>query len=63
MKAWVPLDADRMRAHYLAAYTAHRHRLRELCHGLSVPVEMLRTDEDLAQVLVRVLAPREGGSR
>jgi uncharacterized protein (DUF58 family) len=53
------IDADRVRGHYHQAVQAHRHRLRELCHTLSVPLALIRTDEDLARTLVRVLAPAE----
>jgi uncharacterized protein (DUF58 family) len=53
------LDGDRVRAFYQEALAAHRARLAELCHGLNVQLETLRTDEDLALALVRVFAPRK----
>lgn len=59
----VVVDADRIRGPYQAALAAHRLRLRELCHAMAVPMDIARTDEDLAQVLVRLLAPREGAPR
>jgi uncharacterized protein (DUF58 family) len=51
------LDGDRVRAFYQEALAAHRARLAELCHGMGIQLETLRTDEDLALALVRVFAP------
>lgn len=52
------LDGDRVRAYYQQALGAHRSRLAELCHGIGVQLETIRTDEDLALALVRVLTQR-----
>lgn len=53
----VRLDGDRVRGWYRTALVEHRRRLAELCHGMQVPLEILRTDEDLALALGRALAP------
>jgi uncharacterized protein (DUF58 family) len=51
------LDGDRVRAFYQESLAAHRARLAELCHGMGIQLETLRTDEDLALALARVFAP------
>lgn len=50
------LDADRVRAWYREAFAAHRRAIAAGCHAIAVPVETVRTDEDLALVLVRALS-------
>jgi uncharacterized protein (DUF58 family) len=54
------LDGDRVRAWYQQALAAHRRVLAEGCHAINVQIETLRTDEDLALALVRVLGSAQG---
>ena len=49
------LDADRVRPHYQAAWMRHARRLAEGCHALGIAVEVLRSNEDLALAVGRVL--------
>ncbi len=53
------LDADRVRAYYQEALREHRNKLAEGCHAIGVQLETLRTDEDLALGLARVLTASE----
>ena len=50
------LDADRVRAYYQQAVREHRNKLAEGCHAIGVQLETLRTNEDLALGLARVLS-------
>src|ERR1043165_1547307 len=50
------LDADRVRAYYQQALREHRQKLAEGCHAIGVQLETLRTDQDLALGLARVLS-------
>jgi uncharacterized protein (DUF58 family) len=50
------LDADRVRAYYQQALREHRQKLAEGCHAIGVQLETMRTDEDLALGLGRVLS-------
>jgi uncharacterized protein (DUF58 family) len=50
------LDADRARPLYQRALAEHRSRLAAGCHALGVALEICRTSDDLAMVLVRALA-------
>lgn len=54
------LDADRVRAYYRDAFAGHRRAIAEGCHAIDVRVESVRTDEDLAMVLVRALSVERG---
>jgi uncharacterized protein (DUF58 family) len=56
----VLVDADRVRGFYREAFAAHRQRLAEGCHAINVRLETVRTDEDLALVLVRALSIERG---
>ncbi len=56
----VRLDADRVRAFYQQALAEHRQKLAEGCHAIGVQLETLRTDEDLAFGLVRILTAASG---
>jgi uncharacterized protein (DUF58 family) len=49
------LDADRVRAYYQEALRIHRNKLAEGCHAIGVQLETLRTNEDLALGLARIL--------
>jgi uncharacterized protein (DUF58 family) len=53
------LDADRVRDFYRQAFAQHRRQLAEGCHALGVQCEAVRTNEDLAMVLVRALTWRK----
>ena len=61
----IKLDGDRARAWYQQALTDHRRALAEGCHAIGVQLETLRTDEDLAFGIMRVLttAQAAGGRR
>lgn len=52
----IKVDGDRIRHLYQAALAEHRRRLASGCHAADIPLEICRTDEDLAMVLVRALA-------
>jgi uncharacterized protein (DUF58 family) len=52
------VDADRIRTYYRQALEQHHRRLAEGCHAIGVQLEHVRTDEDLAMVLVRALTER-----
>jgi uncharacterized protein (DUF58 family) len=54
------LDGDRVRSWYQQALSEHRRALAEGCHAINVQLETLRTDEDLAFALVRVLSAAAG---
>jgi uncharacterized protein (DUF58 family) len=54
------LDADRVRAYYQQALREHRRKLAEGCHAIGVQLETLRTDEDLALGLARILTASDG---
>ncbi|MBA2479704.1 MAG: DUF58 domain-containing protein [Planctomycetes bacterium] len=51
----ITLDADRIRGYYHESLAAHRRALAERCHAIGVQLETLRTDEDLALSLIRIL--------
>ncbi len=51
----IRLDADRVRGYYHQTLAAHRRQLAERCHAVGVQLETIRTDEDLALSLVRIL--------
>lgn len=57
----IRLDADRVRSFYQQALATHRRKLAEGCHAINVQLETLRTDEDLAFGLVRILNAASGG--
>lgn len=54
------LDADRVRAYYQQDLREHRRKLAEGCHAIGVQLETLRTDEDLALGLARILTASDG---
>ena len=54
------LDGDRVRSWYQKALAEHRHVLAQGCHAINVQLETLRTDEDLAFALVRILSAAIG---
>jgi uncharacterized protein (DUF58 family) len=56
----IEVDGDRIRAWYRQALHGHRAALAEGCHAMGARVEWLRTDEDPAAALVRILAPGGG---
>lgn len=57
----VLVDADRIRTYYRQALDRHHRVLAEGCHAIGVQLEHVRTDEDLAMVLVRSLTDRKDG--
>jgi uncharacterized protein (DUF58 family) len=52
------LDGDRVRAWYQQTLADHRHQLAEGCHAIGIQLETIRTDEDLAFALIRILTTR-----
>lgn len=54
------LDADRVRGYYREAFAEHRRVIALGCHAINIRVETVRTDEDLAMVLVRALSIERG---
>ncbi|GDY13097.1 hypothetical protein LBMAG53_19750 [Planctomycetota bacterium] len=51
------LDADRARAPYRTAFAEHRRQLTAGCHAAGTVLHPCRSDEDLALLLARALAP------
>ena len=47
------LDGDRIRLLYQRTFDEHRRKLAEGCHVAGVPLQVCRTNEDLATTLVR----------